>query len=326
MISIAWYARPLAVAGLLGLFVGLRDAAALERQFPLDVDLADRVDPVPPGGDIVYEIELENFTDQAAPDVVVTDFLPPGTTFVSAYRQPAWDEVAAEVEPGLVRLLVGSVAPCDMGDTTRCRDIWLALRVDESVSAGAVVENRVRIESSDPLDYPTNEASRPTTVGTAKIDTARLLVGEPGRDGFTLRVDIGRSGLRRAIDPPTPTIDPSGGLLLRVGAPGTPLLEIDIPPSALLHHPRQPRAADPMQARSRNAYASLRLTSLVLDLPSYVAAQRRRRLRLTGRRITIDPAIDRASRSRSSRGSATLQSAALGDRPTTDVPRRHVID
>jgi uncharacterized repeat protein (TIGR01451 family) len=85
----AWYARPLAVAGLLGLFVGLRDAAALEREFPLDVDLADRVDPVPPGGDIVYEIELENFTDQAAPDVVVTDFLPPGTTFVSAYRQPA---------------------------------------------------------------------------------------------------------------------------------------------------------------------------------------------------------------------------------------------
>jgi uncharacterized repeat protein (TIGR01451 family) len=295
MISIAWYARPLAVAGLLGLFVGLRDAAALERQFPLDVDLADRVDPVPPGGDIVYEIELENFTDQAAPDVVVTDFLPPGTTFVSAYRQPAWNEVAAEVEPGLVRLLVGSVEPCDMGDTTRCRDIWLALRVDESVSAGAVVENRVRIESSDPLDYPTNEASRRTTVGTAKIDTARLLVGEPGRDGFTLRVDIGRSGLRRAIDPPTPTIDPSGGLLLRVGAPGTPLLELDIPPSALACTDPHGNPARPIQCKlaSRNAYASLGLTSLVLDLPSYVAAQRSNaRLRLTGRRITIDPAID----------------------------------
>jgi len=220
MISIGWCARLLAVAGALGALVGLRQAAALEREFPLDVDLADRVDPVPPGGDIVYEIELENFTDEVAPDVVVTDFLPPGTSFVSAYRQPAWNEVPVEVEPGLVRLLVGSVEPCDLGDTARCRDVWLALHVDESVSVGTVVENRVRIESSDPVRYPTNETSKRTTVATAKIDTARLLVGEPGRDGFTVRVDIGRSGLRRAIDPPTPTIDPSGGLFLRVGAPG----------------------------------------------------------------------------------------------------------
>jgi len=296
VISIPCCARLLAVAGLLGLFVGLRDAAALEREFPLDVDLADRVDPVPPGGEIVYEVELENFTDLAAPGVVVTDFLPPGTTFVSAYRQPAWNEVASEVEPGLVRLLVGSVEPCDIADTARCRDIWLTLRVDESVSLGAAVENRVRIESSDPLHYPTNETSKRTTVATAKIDTARLLVGEPGRDGFSLLVDVGRSGLRRAIDPPTLTIDPSGGLFLRVSAPGTPpLLEVDIPPSDLVCTDPHGNPARPIRCKlaSRKAYAAIGLASLVLDLPSYIAAQRSNaRLRLTGRRITIDPAID----------------------------------
>jgi hypothetical protein len=293
--SIAAHARFVAVAGLLSLFVGQVDAVAIENEFPLDIDLADRVDPVPPGGDLVYEVELENFTDEVAPDVVVTVFPPPGTSFVSAYRQPAWNEVPAEIEPGLVRLLVGPVEPCDMGDTPRCRDIWLALEVDESVPAGTVVENRVRIASSDAVSYPTNETSRTTTIATAVIHKARLLVGEPDRDSFSLRVDLGRSGLRRAIDPPTPTIDPSGGLRIRLGAPGAPpILDLDLPPSALDCTDPHGNPLRPIRCKleDRRAYDPLGLSSLILDLPSYVASQRSNaKLRLSGRRLTIDPAL-----------------------------------
>jgi hypothetical protein len=200
-----------------------------------------------------------------------------------------------------------------MGDTARCRDIWLALRVDESVSLGSVVENRVRIESSDPVDYPTNEANRRTTVGTAKIDTARLLVGEPGRDGFTLRVDIGRAGSGERSThrhrPSTRVVASSSEWALRERRSSTR----HPAERARVHRPpRSPARPIRCKLASRNAYAAIGLTSLVLDLPSYVAAQRSN-ARLASRAAgspSIRPSI-RASRSRSRRG----------DRPTLQKRR-----
>jgi uncharacterized repeat protein (TIGR01451 family) len=281
-------------AALLAAIGSPRAAVAVEREFPLDVDLADRVDPVPPGGNVVYEVELENFTEAIAPDVVLTDFMPPGTSFVSAYRQFDWAAVPAELEPGIVRLLVGAVEPCDLPETARCRDVWLALRVDPSVAPGTVLENRVRIESSDP-SHPPNEADIFTTVGTAAIQKALVLVGVPGRDSFSLRVALGRSGLQRGNDPPTPTLDPSAGFSLRIGAAGSPpIVEVAIPASELdctSSHGNPFRHVRCKLAR-RGAFAAYGLDTLRLDLPPYVTAQRNNaKLRLAGKRLAIDPSL-----------------------------------
>jgi len=262
-----------------------------DAQFPLDVDLADRVDPVRPGEDLVYELEVENFTLVPASDVVVIDHLPPGTSFVVAHRQPDYAEVPAIVIGDQVRFELGSVAPCDQIATPRCRDLWVVLRVDPSVPEGTVVVNRVSISSSTP-GLPANEADIVTTVSSAAIRSVKLNVGRPGRDRVQLRADFARSGLHTPLDPPTPTIDVTGGWTLRIGVPlETPLFEVTIPAGEMecsgVANPVKPIRC---KLRDKKLWKPLGIVKLDFFLPGYLHAQRNNAdvsLKLAG--LTIPP-------------------------------------
>ena len=200
-----------------------------------DIDLDDRVDPVRPGEEIVYEIGIENSFESPAPDTIVTDFLPPGTTYVAAYRQPDYALVPAEVDSGVVRWHLGDEPSCGNLGLPPCRDIWAVVRVDSDTAPGTVLMNHVQLTSSDPTNYPTHMDIAYTSVGSAAIRNAKVSFPRtPGRDRITIRADLARSGLATPTSPPTATIDPLAGVRIVLGEPGqVPVLDLTVPGSAL---------------------------------------------------------------------------------------------
>ena len=56
----------------------------------LKVSVADAPDPVAPGANITYTIDLSNVGNAAAQNVVLTDNVPAGTTFVSFSHPAGW--------------------------------------------------------------------------------------------------------------------------------------------------------------------------------------------------------------------------------------------
>jgi uncharacterized repeat protein (TIGR01451 family) len=265
--------------------------APRDQEFPLDVDLDDRVDPVPPGAEVVYEIEIENFTEQPAPDVVVTVHPPAGTTFVVAKREPDWTDVATQVFDDHVELSLGSVDRCDLPGVARCRDVWLTLAVDAGVAPGSVLENRVAVQSSDPLTYPGNEARTYTSVGTAAVRASKVFIGHPLRDRVTLETDLGRSGLRTRDDPPTPTVDLSDGLHVIFGEPGeTPILDLTVPAADLrcTNPDDDPNKNKTCGLRDPRAYLPMGLQKLQVLQRPYLKVQRNNaQLRLRGAFLDI---------------------------------------
>src|SRR5438477_285256 len=95
----------------------------------LDVSLDDRVDPVPVGANIVYEIDLDVTSSGPAPGVVVTLTLPPGTTFVSAVRQPDYAPITGDVAGSEVRFDLGEEPSCNGKDLPACAEIWALVHV-----------------------------------------------------------------------------------------------------------------------------------------------------------------------------------------------------
>jgi uncharacterized repeat protein (TIGR01451 family) len=269
-----WSALVLAAWAVVS-FAGSAAAGPSDQQYPLDVDLADRVDPVRPGDDVVYELEVENFTLADAPGVVVIDHLPPGTSYLVAHREPDWAVVPAIVDGDEVRFELGSVAPCDQLGTPRCRDLWVVLRVDPGVAPGTAIVNRVSISSSNPA-LPPNEADIVTTVSSAALRSVKLNVGRPGRDRAQVRADLARNGLPTPLDPPTPTIDVSAGLALRIGVPGeTPLFEVSIPAGEMTcTGPENPLKRVRCKPRDKSLWKPLGIARLELFLPGYLHAQR----------------------------------------------------
>src|SRR5690242_8591560 len=105
----------------------------------LDVSLDDRVDPVPAGSDLVYDIDLDVTSDVAAPDVLITLTLPTGTSFVSAVRQPDYAPIAGDVVGDEVRFDLGDEPPCNGKNIPACAAIWVLVHVDGGVDDGTVL-------------------------------------------------------------------------------------------------------------------------------------------------------------------------------------------
>lgn len=206
--------------------------AAAQRVF--DVDLDDRNDPVRPGEDVVYEIDVENSRTFSAPDVVVTDFLPPGTSYIAAYRAPDYAEIPAWIFSDRVEWHLGALESCGHIDLPPCRDIWAVIRVGAGVDPGTVLHNLVTMTSSDAVNFPAHQDQTYTSVGSAAIRKARIsLPIVPGRDRVSAEADLGRDGRRTPFDPATPTIDPTEGVRVILSEPGgATALDITVPGSA----------------------------------------------------------------------------------------------
>ncbi|MBM4244464.1 MAG: DUF11 domain-containing protein [Deltaproteobacteria bacterium] len=217
-----------AAAGLLLVLAGSAFARAL------DVSLDDRVDPVPAGSEMVYEIDLDVTSGVPAPDVLITLTLPPGTSFVSATREPDYAPIAGDVVGNEVRFDLGEEPSCNGKDIPACAAIWALVHVDGGVDPGTVLAATVVATSSDPDGFPTDTHSAHTSVGSLAIRKGRVnFSAAPGRDRIQFEADVGRVGWPSPNDPLRPTLDLGSGIRVRMGeAGGSPVVSVTVPADA----------------------------------------------------------------------------------------------
>jgi uncharacterized repeat protein (TIGR01451 family) len=135
-------------------------AAAGAASADLSVTKADSPDPVPPGGNITYDIVVFNNGPSDAAFVSFDDMLPVGTTFVSLIAEPGWSCTTPAVGSG------GTVS-CSSASLAAegAAGFSLVVAVDSGVTIGTVITNTATIasETGDPNEG-NNSGSTETTV------------------------------------------------------------------------------------------------------------------------------------------------------------------
>lgn len=207
--------------------------AAAAHAKPLDVTLDDRVDPAFVGGHLVYEVGVKIRETSTVPGVVVTLHLPPGTTFVSARRQPDYELLAGQVVGQDVIFELGDEEPCDKKGLPACADIWALVEIGGSVDPGTVMQATADIASSDPSIKPDSNVVC-TSAGSLAIRKARVnFAAVPGRDRIQFDADVGREAWEAPTLPPPPTLDITSGVRVRLGEAGEPpVLDVTVPGDA----------------------------------------------------------------------------------------------
>jgi hypothetical protein len=192
--------------------------------------LDDRVDPVAPGDEMVFEVDVKIRGTATATGVLVELQVDPGLSFVEARSGPAWDPVPAEVLGNGVRLDLGDEPPCGDKDLPDCSEVWAVFTVDAGAEPGTVFATTATMTSSDPVEFPPDAADLYTSVGTLALRSGRVVV-DAAR--VQMRMHVGRSGMHSPFDASPPNIDLTAGLRLRFGEAGeTPILDVFLPADA----------------------------------------------------------------------------------------------
>lgn len=147
---------------------------ALTASAGLTLTKTDSPDPVIAGNNLTYTLTVGNAGPSTAQDVVVTDTLPAGTTFVSAVGGTG-TTACAEVALGIVSCAVGDLNP---GESAT---IFITVKVGPSVPDGTVLHNTA--SATSPTDPDGVSTSADTTV-RARADlwmekTGTALAGNP---------------------------------------------------------------------------------------------------------------------------------------------------
>lgn len=106
-----------------------------QSQASLTIAKVGMPDPVTAGGTLLYELQVTNTGPSVAYAVVVTDTLPPGTTF-------------AEAGPGCAA--TGGVVTCALGDLPLNvpRSVFVTVRVDSSLPGGSTLQNQACVSDT----------------------------------------------------------------------------------------------------------------------------------------------------------------------------------
>jgi uncharacterized repeat protein (TIGR01451 family) len=99
---------------------------ALDAAPDLVVTASDGVPSVAPGGGVTYSVGYRNVGNQVAENVVLTEHLPPGTTFDALNSDPAWIHQGS----GIYTLAIGSLS------TSSASSAPFAVTVDSPAAAG----------------------------------------------------------------------------------------------------------------------------------------------------------------------------------------------
>jgi uncharacterized repeat protein (TIGR01451 family) len=127
----------------------------------LSIVKSDSPDPVLAGDQLTYTLVVTNSGPSTAADVVVTDTLPAGTSFVEGVDGNG-ATVCALVQPGKVVCNLGSMGP------GTSKTIYIPVMVAPSLPDSAVLSNTATVSSSTPDPNPANNTdTEPTNVDTA---------------------------------------------------------------------------------------------------------------------------------------------------------------
>jgi len=126
----------------------------------LSITKSDSPDPVIAGNSLTYTIVVLNAGPSTAQNAVITDTLPPNTTFVSG-RDGNGATVCTLVQSGDVVCNLGSIAP------SASKTVFLTVQVAASVPGGTMLSNTATVSSTTPdLAQSNNTATALTTVRT----------------------------------------------------------------------------------------------------------------------------------------------------------------
>lgn len=234
-----WYSTDVSQLRFLGhllLLMAIVSLAPLAAATPalaarnFDLKLDDRVDPVAPGDEMVFEVDVKIRGDATAPDVAVELVVAAGLAFVEARSGPSWDPIPFEIDGPAVRLDLGDESPCGDKNLPVCSEVWAVFAVDPGVAPGSVLETMATMTSSDAVLFPADSAVLYTSVGSLALRSGRAVVDA---GSVQLRLHVGRSGMHTPFDASPPNIDLTDGLRIRFGEAGeAPVLDVFLPAEA----------------------------------------------------------------------------------------------
>ena len=155
------------------------DTVATDVEGSADVSIVkeDSPDPVIAGNNLTYTLHVTNGGPSTADDVVVTDEIPDGTTYVEGVDLNG-QEVCAFVQPNIVS--------CDLGtlDPGEVVTLYITVFVDPSLPSGTVLTNEASVSSTtfdpDLSDNSTSETTNVVTQAELWLDkTGELRTGNP---------------------------------------------------------------------------------------------------------------------------------------------------
>ncbi|MGB7589039.1 MAG: hypothetical protein WBM00_10060 [Solirubrobacterales bacterium] len=176
----------LAMFGLLMLLVGpSRGAPAPSGSADLSLTKSDSPDPVATGGALAYSIQVVNAGPDTATNVIVTDNLPKGVSFVSAAATQGSCVANGKKNPQKVTCALGTLAP-NVGPAYNPTPITITIRVLAPPKAGTISNTAsVTSDLKDP-NSKNNSATATTQVTEARSPTCggqrATIVGTPGAD------------------------------------------------------------------------------------------------------------------------------------------------
>ncbi len=129
----------------------------------LSITKSDSPDPVVAGSQLTYTITVTNGGPSTADDVVVTDALPAGTSYVSGVNGSN-QTVCTLVQNNTVTCSLGTLQPGTTGT------IYLTVKVAASVPTGTVLSNTVSVGSRTPDPNNANNTATETTTVTTSAD------------------------------------------------------------------------------------------------------------------------------------------------------------
>ena len=138
--------------------------AAVTALAQIGIDKVDLIDPVYPDSLLVYLLVITNSGPSAATDLVVTDLLPSGVTYLNSTGS------CSEQPAGMVTCRVGTLLPG--GRAT----LQVLVRVHANTANGTVLHNSALLASTTPLTNSVLTADEDTTVVTPVGPQADLAV------------------------------------------------------------------------------------------------------------------------------------------------------
>jgi uncharacterized repeat protein (TIGR01451 family) len=140
----------------------------------LTVSNADTPDPVAPGHDITYSVGLANTGKGDASTAVVTDAVPPGTTYVSSSAPAGWQINAPAVGgTGNVAFYESSM-PKQSGVS-----FSITVHVDPATAEGTTVTDTATASTSSTEDDTADNSATATTLVSAKADLETTMTVTP---------------------------------------------------------------------------------------------------------------------------------------------------
>jgi uncharacterized repeat protein (TIGR01451 family) len=176
----------LAMFGLLALLVGAsRGAPAPSGSADLSLTKSDSPDPVTTGGALAYSLQVANAGPDAATDVIVTDNLPKGASFISAVSTQGSCSVKGKKKGQKVTCALGTLAS-NAGPVYNTTPVTITIHVLAPQKAGTISNTAsVTSDLKDPK-RANNSATATTRVIQGTGPTCgrhqATIVGTPGDD------------------------------------------------------------------------------------------------------------------------------------------------